>query len=74
MKDAIRFITTGGTIDDIDFDNILEQEQAQSRKSIVFELLQQARITNNIYIYQEYFKKIVVLSLMKIEKNYISFV
>lgn len=49
MSDAIRCITTWGTIDDIDFATAEEQEKAQPRKSLIPELLQQARITD-IYI------------------------
>jgi hypothetical protein len=50
MKDAIRFITTGGTIDDIDFDNQEEQEKATPRQSLIPDLLKQTRITTDIYI------------------------
>jgi L-asparaginase/Glu-tRNA(Gln) amidotransferase subunit D len=45
MNDSIRFITTGGTIDDIDFDTTEAQEQAQHRQSLIPELLKKARIT-----------------------------
>jgi L-asparaginase len=56
MNDVIRFITTGGTIDDIEFDTAKAQEQAHPRQSLIPKLLKKARITVDYQI-SEAFQK-----------------
>ncbi len=60
---SIKIIITGGTIDDLEYESV--KDAPKEHKSLIPELLNQARVTLDITI-DELLQKTVAISLMKI--------